>query len=129
MTTLVCIDDNQLVGEAMERRFTMEPDFEWLGWLNEPEGILDQLTKLRPELVLLDVDVPGLDSFELVSSIAQKLPSMRVVMFSGYLRPEFQERALASGAWGFISKGATPKDVVHALRRVAAGHVVGDDED
>ncbi|MEP7346297.1 MAG: DNA-binding response regulator, partial [Gemmatimonadaceae bacterium] len=62
MTSIVCIDDNQLVGEAMERRFSMEPDFEWLGWLQEPEGILERLAALNPELILLDVEVPGLDS-------------------------------------------------------------------
>ncbi|MEP7345544.1 MAG: response regulator transcription factor, partial [Gemmatimonadaceae bacterium] len=84
---------------------------------------------LNPELILLDVEVPGLDSFELVTTLSRELPAIRVVMFSGFLRPEFQERALESGAWGFLSKGATPKDVVQALRRVAMGHVVGGEDD
>ncbi len=129
MTSIVCVDDNQLVGEAMERRFSLEPDFEWLGWLSEADGIFEQLSALNPDLVLLDVDVPGLDAFDLVATLARQTPSIRVVMFSGYQHPDFQEQALANGAWGFISKGTTPKEMVHALRRVAAGQVVGGEEE
>jgi len=128
VTSVVCIDDNQLVAEALERRLGLERDFSWRGWLSERDDILKRVTDLAPDLVLLDIDLPGLDAFELVQRLARYAPRSRVVMFSGHLRSDYLELALAAGAWGYISKSSSTHALLEALRRVARGDVVLDRE-
>ena len=130
MTSIVCIDDNPLVADALARRLSLEKDFSWLGWLNESDDILARLGDLAPDLVLVDIDIPGLDAFQLVEDVAQHLPSMRVVMFTGYSRPDYLEQALKRGAWGYVSKTVSTQTLLDSLRRVVRGEVVlVEDED
>jgi DNA-binding NarL/FixJ family response regulator len=129
MTSIICIDDNPLVADALARRLSLEEDFTWLGWLNQTDRILDRLIELVPDLVLVDIDIPGLDAFELVEEVSRRLPTTRVVMFTGYSRPDYLEHALLRGAWGYLSKNATTHALLDALRRVVRGEVVLMEED
>jgi two-component system, NarL family, response regulator DesR len=126
--SIVCIDDNSLVKEAIARRIALESDFRWAGALGERDEIIERLLELEPDLVLLDIDMPGIDAFALVKLIGERLPSSRVVMFTGYSHPEYLEQALANGAWGYISKSESPTALLDALRRVLRGEVVCNDE-
>lgn len=125
-TSIVCIDDNPLVKEAIARRIAMERDFRWAGALDERDEIVERLLELAPDLVLLDIDMPGVDAFALVKTIGERLPNSRVVMFTGYSHPEYLEQALANGAWGYLSKSESPQALLDALRRVVRGEVVCD---
>ena len=126
--SIVCIDDNSLVKEAIARRIAMESDFLWAGALGERDEIVERLVEMAPDLVLLDIDMPGIDAFALVKTIGERLPSSRVVMFTGYSHPEYLEQALANGAWGYLSKSESPQALLDALRRVLRGEVVCNDE-
>jgi two-component system response regulator DesR len=121
---IVCVDDNPLVSDALARRIAMEPDFRWLGALNEGDEIIERLSEMLPDVVLLDIDMPGIDAFDVVRQLARTLPTARVVMFTGYTRKEYFELALQSGAWGYVSKSTSTQDLLNALRRVARGEVV-----
>ena len=125
---LICIDDNPLVADALQRRITLEPDFRWLGWLSGPprDDLLERVTTLRPDIVLLDIDLPGIDAFDLVSELNERAPEARVVMFTGFDRPDYLEQALARGAWGYISKDVSTNVLLDSLRRVARGEVALD---
>jgi DNA-binding NarL/FixJ family response regulator len=125
---LLCIDDNPLVAEALARRIALESDFRWLGWLSGREDIAERVGALEPDIVLLDIDLPGVDAFEVVSLLSEKTPGSRVVMFTGFDRPEYQEQALARGAWGYISKDVATGSLLSSLRRVANGEVAMDDD-
>lgn len=121
---IVCVDDNPLVIDALARRIDLERDLQWLGALDERDDILGRLADLIPDVVLLDIDIPGIDGFEIVRRISRELPSVRVVMFTGQARTGYFEQALESGAWGFLLKSAPTQDILGALRRVALGEVV-----
>jgi two-component system, NarL family, response regulator DesR len=128
---IVCVDDNPLVIDALARRIDLERDLQWLGALDERDDILGRLADLIPDVVLLDIDIPGIDGFEIVRRIRRELPTVRVVMFTGQARSGYFEQALESGAWGFLLKSASTQVILGALRRVALGEVVihdGDDE-
>jgi DNA-binding NarL/FixJ family response regulator len=127
VASIVCIDDNSLMKDAIARRIALEKDFRWAGALGERDEILERLVEMTPDLVLLDIDMPGVDAFALVKSIGERLPSARVVMFTGYSRREYLEQALANGAWGYVSKSESPQTLLDALRRVMRGEVVWDD--
>ena len=127
IASIVCVDDNALMKEAIARRIALEKDFRWAGSLDEHDEILERIVEMAPDLVLLDIDMPGVDAFALVKNIGERLPSARVVMFTGYSRREYLEQALANGAWGYVSKSESPQALIDALRRVLRGEVVWDD--
>ena len=123
---LICIDDNPLVADALQRRIALEKDFRWLGWLSGREDLIERVTTLEPDIVLLDIDLPGVDAFDLVSELNERTPDARVVMFTGFDRPDYLEQALARGAWGYISKDVSTNALLESLRRVARGEVALD---
>ena len=124
---LVCIDDNPLVADALARRIALEPDFAWLGWLSGREELVARVESMNPDILLLDIDLPGVDAFDLVSQLSEHIPGTRVVMFTGFDRPEYLEQALARGAWGYISKDVSTQVLLDSLRRVARGEVALDE--
>lgn len=127
MTTplrIMCVDDNDLIAEAMKRWIQQSGDFEWAGSTNDPTAVIDCVSKTRPSIVLLDIDMPGSNSFELVERINGIDPGARVVMFSGHVRKDLIEKSIDSGAWGYISKNESIEAVIVALRSVARGEFV-----
>ncbi len=126
---VVVVDDNPLVVDALSRRIALESDLTMLGSLNERDDIMSRLAELRPDVVLLDIDIPGVDGFELVRQLGRELPGVRVVMFTGHARKDYFEQALASGAWGFVLKSAPTQYLLDAVRRVSRGEVVITDAD
>ena len=126
---VVVVDDNPLVVEALRRRIALESDLTMLGALNERDDIMLRLGELRPDVVLLDIDIPGVDGFELVRQLGREQPGVRVVMFTGHAKKDYFEQALASGAWGFVLKSAPTQFLLDAVRRVSRGEVVITDAD
>jgi len=127
VTSVVCIDDNRLLGDALGVRLAREPDFRWLGCLSRAELVERQLWRLAPDLLLLDLDVPGLDPFRLMEAAAERLPATRILIVTGLGGPADRDQALALGAWGFVSKGVSTPRLLEAMRRVMRGEVVLED--
>ena len=120
---LLCVDDNELIAQALCRRVAREPGVTWCGWLPRGSDLPDALRRSPADVVLLDVDLPGEDSFELLRQTAQEFPDVRVVMFSGHVRPDYIDRAIECGAWGYISKNDGTDDVMRAVAQAHAGEL------
>jgi DNA-binding NarL/FixJ family response regulator len=118
---VLCVDDNQMVAEALQRRIQLESRFEWVGWMPGAEGLLEEVRKTRPHVMLIDIDMPGRDTFEVVHELAQVVPDARAMMFSGYVRGDYIDRAIEAGAWGYVSKNASIDEVLAAIEQVARG--------
>lgn len=118
---VLCVDDNKLVAEAVERCLMHEPRFEWAGWLSNVDDLAEHIEANPPDVVLLDIDMPGRDPFELLEDLAQRNPQVRVLMFSGHVRGDYIDRAIDSGAWGYLSKNEGIDDMLRAIEQVAAG--------
>lgn len=117
------VDDNRLMAQALERRLGFETAVVYAGWVESSADAAQAIQTLRADVVMLDVDMPG-DSFEVARTLAEEWPDARVVMFSGYARAEFVDRAVDVGAWGYISKNESMETIIDAIRRVAAGEFV-----
>lgn len=120
---IFCVDDNDMVGRALERRLARETDLEWLGILADGVVALERIGELKPDIVLLDIDMPGIDTFTLARQVSTDAPETRVVMFSGHVTPEFVERAMNSGAWGYISKNDDVPRIIEGIRAAARGEI------
>lgn len=123
--SVMCIDDNVLLVDALERRLNLEPGFLGLQRVENLTSAVDEAADLKPTVVLLDVDLPGgVDAMSLLDQFVQRLPDSRVVVFTGYPTGDLVRRTMSRGAWGFVSKGTTSDVLISAIRRVVAGQAV-----
>lgn len=123
--SLLCIDDNLLLVDALERRLALEPDFTALFRVEEFAKAASAVVSHRPSLVLLDIDLPGgVDAMTLLEEIVRTAPESRVIVFTGYPQGSLVSRAMSLGAWGFVSKGVPSDRLIAAIHRVRSGEAV-----
>ena len=123
--SVMCIDDNVMLVDALERRLNLEPGFTGLYRVENLASAVEEASRLRPSVILLDIDLPGgVDAMSILDSFVERLPESRVLMFTGYPSGDLVRRSMARGAWGFVSKGTTAETLISAIRRVVAGQAV-----
>lgn len=120
---IMCVDDNDLLAASMDRFVRQDDSFQWLGWISDAGRVIPAITELRPHIILMDIDMPGVDTFGLVRTVSEAYPDVRVIMFSGHVTAEYVDRALDSGAWGYLCKDEDPAALLDGLRRVAGGEL------
>lgn len=120
---VLCVDDNDMLSDALARRLAAEPSIAWSGVVRDGRDAYDRVMETRPDIVLMDIDMPGVDSFSIVARLAQEAPGVRVVMFSGHIDPGYIDRALDCGAWGYLSKNDDVPALLESLRLVARGEL------
>jgi two-component system response regulator DevR len=96
-------------------------DLELVGHVHNGEEVLEAIERLRPEVVIMDVRLPGIDGISTVKRIAQSCPGVHTVMFSAYGDKRLLSDAIAAGARGYVMKGSPPEDLLRAIRTVVAG--------
>lgn len=123
--SVMCIDDNVLLIDALERRLNMEPGFAGLHRVDDLANSVESAARLQPSVVLLDMDLPGgVDALGILDALVQRLPASRVLVFTGYPSGDLVRRTMSRGAWGFVSKGTTSDRLISAIRRVVDGQAV-----
>ena len=119
-----CTDDNSLVTEAVRLNIEQEPGFQWVGSAGTADEMLVKAEGIheaqRPDIVLLDIDMPGSDPFEAIGRLQQICPEARVLMYSGLVRRDWIERAMESGAWGYVAKSDGKQALLAAMRAAMA---------
>jgi DNA-binding NarL/FixJ family response regulator len=121
---IMVVDDNALFGEAIERWALRQPGLKWLGWTDDGIAAPAIIAERNPDLVLLDVDMPGFDTFGLIRRLAERVPSVKVVMLSGHVRADYIDRAASAGAMGYIVKDEAPGDIFALAARAVEGEFV-----
>lgn len=96
-------------------------DLELIGTVENGEEALDAIRKLQPEIVIMDVRLPGIDGISTLKRIQQAVPSVQTVVFSAYGDKRLLSDAIASGARGYVMKGSPPEDLLRAIRTVKSG--------
>ncbi|CAG0983047.1 Transcriptional regulatory protein DegU [Phycisphaerales bacterium] len=121
---VLCVDDNQLLTESLRRRISGDPDLEWVGVIHGGAGIHAAVIETRPDIVLMDIDMPLVDTFAIVERLAAEAPGIRVVMFSGHVSPDYIARALDCGAWGYLSKNDDVAALIDGIKQVGGGEII-----
>jgi two-component system nitrate/nitrite response regulator NarL len=121
---LLLADDHALVLQAV--RFALEPEaeIEIVGEAKSGSEVLPRVAETEPDIVLLDIRMPGLDGLQLLDRLGKQYPETKVVILSGVEEPELAAEALRRGAKAFLGKGIDPADVAPVLRQVVEGEVV-----
>lgn len=124
MTSLISIllvDDHALVRETLGERLNREPDIDVVGIAKNAEEAVTLAVQLRPLIILMDIDMPGLLCFDAARTIQTQCPDTRIVFLSAFFNDRYIEEALACGACGYITKNEAADSVVAAVREVATG--------
>jgi DNA-binding NarL/FixJ family response regulator len=121
MIRVLIADDHPLVREAIKVRLSVEDDFEVVGEAGDGRMALDSVKTLAPQLVILDLHMPGLSGSELVTAMRGAAPASRILVLTGSLERRMVRDVLAAGADGYVLKEDETEELVSALRRVAQG--------
>jgi two-component system, NarL family, response regulator DesR len=126
MIRILLADDQHLVRGALAALLSLEDDMTVVGEVARGDEVVGQVRDLRPDVVLLDVEMPGLDGLATASAIHAVAPETRVLIVTTFGRPGYLRRAMEAGATGFIVKDAPADQLADAVRQVAAGRRVVD---
>lgn len=118
---ILCVDDHAFLIDGLKARFGMERDLDLVGRLSSAEGLVAAVKEHRPDIVLLDIEMPGPDPFEAASDLKRIYPDAKVVILSAYVRDHYLSAAFRAGAWGYFSKSDEAEEIVNGLRQVARG--------
>jgi DNA-binding NarL/FixJ family response regulator len=125
-TKCLVVDDHTVVTQGLDLLLGDIDDLELVGTVHTGEEALDAVERLQPQVVLMDVRLPGIDGVSAVKRIQQSVPSVQFVMFSAYGDKRLLSDALAAGARGYVMKGSPPEDLIRAIRTVASGRAFVD---
>jgi DNA-binding NarL/FixJ family response regulator len=115
------VDDHPVVRQGLDLLFGDIDDLELVGTVENGEAALDAIKRLKPNVVVMDVRLPGIDGLSAVKRIQAEAPEVHCVMLSAYGDKRLLSDAIAAGARGYVMKGSPPEDLLRAIRTVAAG--------
>ena len=121
MIRVLVVDDHPIVRQGLIGALEDESDFEVVGSAGSAEEALVLAGRLRPDVLLLDLELPGMGGVEAIPRLAEASPSTRVLVFTAYDTEERVLGAIRSGAKGYLLKGAASAEIARAVRAVAAG--------
>jgi DNA-binding NarL/FixJ family response regulator len=117
-------DDHGLVLQALRLALEPHPEIEIVGEAKSGSEVLPRVAETNPDLVLLDIRMPGLDGLQVLDRLQKLYPELKVVMLSGVDDPELAAEALRRGAKAFLGKGIDPAEVAPVLHQVFEGLLI-----
>jgi DNA-binding NarL/FixJ family response regulator len=117
-------DDHPIVREGLRLVLERRGDLEIVGEAADGRGAIQLATRLRPDVAIVDLDMPQLDGVRVIAELARHVPSCRCLVLTLHEDDDHLSDALAAGAAGFLVKGAGSADIERAVRAAAAGQMV-----
>jgi len=117
------VDDHPIVCKAVAELLELEPDLTACAPAHDAASALESIQRLRPDIAIVDISLPGTSGLELVKELRTRCPELPVLVFSTHDESLYAERALQAGARGYLMKEAPPEELVAALRRIMGGQV------
>ena len=124
--SVLLVDDHNLVRRGFRRLLEDEPDIAIAGEAGDGEMAIELASSLRPDVIVMDSALPGINGLDATRKILQKDSEARVLMLSMHSEETWVQQALDAGAKGYVLKNAMDLDLAAAIRRVVAGEVVLD---
>jgi two-component system, NarL family, nitrate/nitrite response regulator NarL len=122
MIKIIIADDHQMVIDGLKALLVSEPDICIIGEAVNGEALLELLRiKEQPNLVILDINMPGLDGLEAAKEIHRRFPAIRILVLSMYNKPVFIKNLIEVGVAGYILKNTGREELINAIHKIAAG--------
>ncbi|MFD3595580.1 response regulator [Nocardia sp. NPDC058640] len=126
MIRILIAEDMHMIRGALVALLSREHDMVVVAELDRGDQVLDEITRTRPDIVLLDIDMPGLDGLSVAALVAERVPDTPVLILTGLSQPGYLLRALQAHVRGFVVKDAPAQTLADSIRRVVAGERVID---
>lgn len=121
MITILLADDHSIVRQGLRALLEVEPDFCIVGEAADGLEVTQLIVYLRPDVLVLDLMMPGLDGLEVTRRVNQRSPQTRIIILSMYGNEAYVVEVLRNGAAGYVLKKSTADELVRAVRAVVAG--------
>jgi DNA-binding NarL/FixJ family response regulator len=121
MTTIMLADDHQVVRLGMRSLLEVEPDFVVVGEAADGVEADRMVERLKPDVLIVDLMMPGINGLEVTRHVSQRLPSTHIIILSMHANESYVLEALRNGASAYVLKESSANDIVHAVREVMAG--------
>jgi len=119
-------EDQGMMRGALALLLGMEPDIEVVAQVGTGDAIVDAVLTHRPDVALLDIELPGMSGLDAAAELRERAPGCRVLILTTFGRPGYLRRAMDAGAAGFLVKDGPVEELATAVRRVLAGETVVD---
>jgi DNA-binding NarL/FixJ family response regulator len=120
---ILVVDDHPIVRQGLEQQLDREPDLMVCAQASNASQALAAVEEHRPDLVLVDINLPGRSGLELIRDIRAVAPKLPMLVLSMHDEALFAERVLRAGGRGYVSKEAGGDKLLEAIRRVLSGHI------
>ncbi|MGH9128898.1 MAG: response regulator transcription factor [Acidimicrobiales bacterium] len=121
MTRILLAEDQSMVRGALSALLGLEADMEVVCQVARADEVVPRALELRPDVALLDIEMPGGDGLSAAAALARELPECKVLILTTFGRPGYLRRAMEGGAAGFLLKDAPAAQLADAIRRCLAG--------
>jgi DNA-binding NarL/FixJ family response regulator len=119
--TVVVVEDDLRLQQHLIKMLDQPEDITCLCAVSSAEEALEKIPKFQPDVVLMDINLPGISGIDCIRDLRTLLPQMEVVMLTAYEEEDNIFRALKEGASGYLLKSSTPDDIYNAIRDVYSG--------
>jgi len=121
MTRIAIVEDNKVIRESLAAYVHRDPELRCICTCGSAEEALEKLPRERPDVVLMDIQLPNQSGIECTAKLKQLLPGVRIIMVTVYGNPDLIFKALSAGACGYLLKRCTPEELITAVREVQQG--------
>ena len=121
---LMIADDHRLFREGIKALLAVTDDIEIVGEAEDGETTIEKCLELQPDVILMDINMPGLNGIQATARILEKQPQTRIVMLTMLEDDASVFHAMRAGARGYLLKGADPQEVLSVIRAVAEGQAL-----
>src|ERR1700675_3440549 len=118
---VLCVDDHPVVRDGIAAIISLQPDMVLAGAAATGGEALERFFELRPDVALVDLQLPDMSGFDLIKKIKDKSPNARIIVLSSHEGDVDIQRALEAGAQGYVAKGIVRDELLDVIRTVHAG--------
>jgi DNA-binding NarL/FixJ family response regulator len=120
---ILIVEDQTLMRQGLKTILDLEPGFQVVGQAADGESGIHMALGLRPDLILMDIQMPGMNGIEAIAAICAVWPEARIIILTTFGRDEYVFQGVRAGAVGFLLKDAPADHLIQTIRRVHAGQV------
>ncbi len=126
--TIFIVEDHPVFREGLVQIISGEKDLSVCGEASDADHALEAIARLKPDLVLVDITLPGKSGLELIKELRSRDSKVRILVVSMHDEALYADRVLRAGGDGYIMKQEDPEEIVHAIRDVLGGHIYVSEE-
>ena len=119
---VLIVDDQDFARKRLQMLLESESDFQVVGDAHDGSTAINKIASLRPDIVLMDLEMPGMDGIKATEVVTKRFPECKVLIFSIHASEEYLHRAFYVGAKGYLPKSTPQKELIHGIRSLQQGY-------